>query len=171
MEFLDLVRRRRSCRAFLQEQVAEEKLNYILQAARLAPSACNLQPLRLHVLSGERLEQVRPCAWLYNAPLAVMVCSLDALAWKRKYDGENFALADAAIAVDHMALAAAEQGVDSCIIGAIKVTALQQALQLPEEEHIQLILALGYADPAVPDKVQLHDKRRSADELFVFEGD
>lgn len=168
MEFLELVRRRRSCRAFLQEMVEREKLDYILQAAQLAPSACNLQPLRLHILSGERLEQARAFAWLYNAPLAVMVCSLDAVAWQRKYDGENFALADAAIAVDHMALAAAEQGVDSCIIGAIKVTAMHQALKLPEEEHIQLILALGHADPAVPDKLQLHEKRRSADELFVF---
>lgn len=168
MEFLDLVKKRRSCRAFTNEVIAEDKLMRILEAGRLAPTACNFQPLKLHVLSGDSLNRARDFAWLYNAQTVIMVCSLDAAGWTRKYDQENFALADAAIVIDHMALAAACEGVSSCIIGAIKITGLQEALGIPSDEHIQLILALGIPDESVPDKLQLHDKRKSLEELVVF---
>ena len=165
MDFLELVKQRRSCRAFTADSLTEEQLQLILTAAQLAPSACNIQPLQLHLLRGERLEAARKCAWLYNCQAAVLVCTLDDKAWVRKHDGENFALADAAIAVDHMALAAASIGVDSCIIGAIKLADLKQALNLPEGEHAQLILALGHADQSAEDKLKLHDKRRALSEL------
>lgn len=170
MNFLELVKARRSCRAFTSQAVADDDLKTILEAARLAPSACNLQPLRLYVLQGQPLEAARACAWLYNAPAVVLVCTLDDKAWQRKYDQENFALADAAIAIDHMALCAASLGLSSCIIGAIKTDKLTEALQLPAELHPQLMLALGHADPAVPDTLNLHDKRVSAQELIVQPG-
>lgn len=168
MDFLDLVKKRRSCRAFTNEVIAEDKLARILEAGRLAPTACNFQPLKLHVLTGESLNKAREFAWLYNAQTAVLVCSLDASCWTRKYDKENFGLADAAIVTDHMALAAAAEDVSSCIIGAIKTEGLHEALELPSEEHIQLILALGLPDESVPDKLQLHDKRKSLEELVEF---
>ncbi len=169
MDFLALVKKRRSCRAFLPDAVNTEQLQLILQAAQLAPSACNLQPLKLHVLQGAALEQARACAWLYNAPLAILLCTEDDKAWVRRHDGENFALADAAIAIDHMALMAAALDLSSCIIGAIKLDPLRCALKLPDNEHPQLILALGHADPSAEDKVQLHDKRKALTELTCYQ--
>lgn len=165
MDFLTLVKKRRSCRAFTSQAVADADLQTVLTAAQLAPSACNFQPLKLHVLKGERLEAARQCAWLYNAPAAVLICTYDDKAWVRKHDQENFGLADAAIAIDHMALAAASLDLSSCIIGAIKINELRAALQIPEEEHPQLILALGYPDESAEDKLQLHDKRKPLSEL------
>ncbi len=167
MDFLTLVKKRRSCRAFTDQTVEQADLQTILTAAQLAPSACNLQPLKLHVLQGERLEGARSCAWLYNAPAAVLVCTYDDKAWVRRHDQENFGLADAAIAVDHMALAAASLDLSACIIGAIKINELKTSLQIPEDEHPQLILALGYPDETAEDKLQLHDKRKALSELVA----
>lgn len=167
MDFLSLVKKRRSCRAFLPDPIDEQSLNAIVQAAQLAPSACNLQPFKLHILTGAALEKARACAWLYQAPVAILVCTEDEKGWVRRHDGENFALADAAIAVDHMALMAASLDISSCIIGAIKLDPLVCALQLPDNEHPQLILALGKADASAEDKVKLHDKRKSLEELVI----
>ena len=137
MNFQQLVAARRSVRAYRPDPVPEPLLHDVLEAARLAPSACNRQPFRIvviHTRSREaELLRIYPKDWFVQAPLVLAVCAVAGEAWTRsRYDGWSAAETDATIAMDHLLLAAADLGLGTCWIAAFDPTAAREVLGLPE---------------------------------------
>ena len=119
MDFLELTKKRYSVRSYTSQEVEKEKLDYILECARYAPSAVNKQPWQFIVVQSElqkqKLQKVYPAKWFVEAPLYIIVCANDSVAWTRQYDNKNHADIDAAITTEHICLAAAEQGLSANI--------------------------------------------------------
>ena len=160
MEFLTLAKTRCSIRSYQNKKVEQEKLNKILEAARVAPTAANLQPVRLlAVRSPEGLEKLGKAANIYGAPLAVIVCADRGKTWTRPFDNKQSGDIDASILTDHMMLQATELGLGSVWICWFKPDVLRKEFALPEELEPVNILAIGYAaeQPASPDR---HAKTR-----------
>jgi len=137
MDFRNLAAARRSVRAYRPDPVPEPLLLEVLEAARLAPSACNRQPFRVVVIRTHGREadllRVYPKEWFVQAPLVLAVCAVPAEAWVRsRHDGWSAAETDATIATDHMLLAAADRGLGTCWIAAFDPRAAREVLGLPE---------------------------------------
>ena len=167
MDFMELAKRRCSVRAYEDRKVEPEKLERILEAARIAPTAKNLQPVKLlAVQSGEGLEKVGKAANIYGAPLAIIVCADHQRAWTRPFDGKRSTDIDASILTDHMMLEATELGLGSVWICFFRPDVLREEFSLPEHLEPVNILAVGYASgaPASPDR---HDKARVPMEKLV----
>ena len=148
--FQELAENRRSVRAYKPDAVPEELLQQVLEAGRLAPSACNKQPWRFIVVKSETGRRALGAAyareWFWKAPLVIAVCILTKEAWVRSYDGKNYAMVDGALAMDHMMLAAAELGLGTCWIGAFDPTAAREILNLPDGVEIVGMTPLGFPD-------------------------
>ena len=114
MEYQELIRKRYSVRAYEPRPVEEEKVARILEAARLAPTAANLQAFRIIVIQTKGWEDVAsPDLWpgvVRPGSAGLASAPFRAKGWKRKYDGWNAAEVDATIATDHLILAAADEG-------------------------------------------------------------
>lgn len=147
MDFKDVVKKRYSCKKYGDRPVETEKLNAILEAGRLAPTAKNMQEQKIYVLQSAealaKLDQATPCR--YGAPTVI------AVAFDRNnvftYPGEKYdtGAEDAAIVATHMILAAADEGVDSCWVNYFNPDQLAESLGLPENEQIVMVMDLGYA--------------------------
>jgi len=168
MEYTDLIARRYSVRAYRPEPVEDEKLQAVLEAARLAPTAANRQPIRLVVLhtAGREAEigRIYRRPWFVQAPLVIGVCAISSLAWVRESDRFNARFIDAAIVADHLILAATNLGLGTCWIAAFNVAAARSVLQLPDEAEPVIFTPLGYpADQPGP------KERKPLDELVRYE--
>ena len=107
MEFINIAKRRQSVRSYKNQKVEPEKLEQILEAAHVAPTAANLQPVHLiAVQSEEGLAKISKAAGIYNAPLAIIVCADHNKAWVRPFDQKQTGDIDASILTDHMMLQA-----------------------------------------------------------------
>ncbi len=149
MEFFDLIRNRESIRAYDSTRPVEtDKLERILEAGRLAPSAANRQPWKFIVVSSEvMLDKVRACynrQWFKDAPHILVVTGNEDDAWVRSYDHYNSLETDLTIAMDHMILAAENEGIGTCWIAAFDPKILRAALQLQTNERVFAITPLGY---------------------------
>lgn len=170
MDFLELCRRRYSCRNYSSKPVPDEVIENCLEAARLAPSACNSQPWKFIVIkSAEIRQKVAEAAFsgMYsmnsfakNAPVLVLV-----IRDKNKLlptiggfiMGTQFSLVDIGIATEHFVLAAAEQGLGTCYIGFFDEKKIKKILGLESNIKIELVISLGYpADSIVCKKVRKH---------------
>ena len=147
MNIYDIMKQRRSIRSYKPDPVEEEKLTRILEAARHAPSAANRQPICFVVIKDEKTKQQLKKAydekWFYTAPVIICACSIPEKAWKRG-DGKNYADIDAAIAMDHLILAATEEGLATCWVAAFKVTTIKFILNLPPGMEPVAITPVGY---------------------------
>jgi len=147
MEFSDLIRKRYSVRAYRRDEVTEEVLQQVLDAGRLAPTAANRQPFQIIVLRTagreEELLGVYHREWFVHAPLILVICATPGRAWVRM-DGKVYADVDAAIAMDHMVLAATNLGLGTCWIAAFDPQAARQALRLPDGVEPIAFTPLGY---------------------------
>lgn len=169
MEFLDIAKSRYSVRNYKETKVETDKLNKILEAAHVAPTAANLQPVRLLVIQDEAaLTKLGKAANIYNAPLAIVVCSDHSKAWKRPFDGKLTTDIDASIITDHMMLAATELGLGSVWICYFKPDVLKAELNLPKDLEPINILAIGYSSdtPASPNRHS--EERIPLNELVTF---
>jgi nitroreductase len=149
MDFYDVVKKRRSIRSYDPDNRVEEKiLLRIMEAGRLAPSACNYQPWRFLLISSpvmlEKVHRCYPRNWFHQAPHVLAVVGRKDKAWVRGYDGFNSLHTDLAIAMDHMILAATAEGVATCWICAFEPKLLHQSLGLPDSEEILAMTPLGY---------------------------
>jgi len=155
MNFHELVRRRYSVRAYKPDAVEEDKLARILEAARLAPSASNRQPFRVIVIPTRgreaELGRVYGREWFTQAPLVLAVCAVPTESWVRRADGWNASEVDATIAMTHIVLAAAEEGLGTCWIAAFDPKAAREVLGLPADVVPSAFTPLGYpADSPLP---------------------
>jgi nitroreductase len=167
MNFYELIKKRYSVRAYKTDPVEDEKLLQVLDAARLAPTAANRQPLQfivIHTAGREaELKRIYGKDWLSQAPVVVCVCSLPSQAWSRM-DKKNYNQVDAAIAMDHLILAAADLGLGTCWIAAFDPAAAREILQLPEGVEPIAFTPLGY--PADQPKERI---RKTLSELVRYE--
>lgn len=170
MNFLDNAKKRYSVRSYKSQKVEQEKLDLILEAARVAPTAANLQPVRLIVVQEkEGLAKIEKAANIYNAPLAVIVCADHSTAWTRPFDKKQTGDIDASILTDHMMLQASELGLGTVWVCYFKPDILSQEFNLPANLEPVNILVIGYADeePVDPDR---HGKTRiPLDTLVAYE--
>ena len=147
MEYAKLVQARYSCKKYSDRPVEAEKLNAILEAGRAAPTAKNLQEQHVYVLQSAealaRMDAVTPCRYGAGTVLAVAFDKNNVFT----YPGgkRDSGVEDATIVATHMILAAANEGVDSCWINFFDPEKLAEALGLPENEEILMLMDLGYA--------------------------
>ena len=148
MEYSELIAARYSVRAYRADPVEDEKLEAVLEAARLAPTAANRQPFQLVVMHTagreEEIGKIYRRPWFVQAPLVIGVCAISSLAWVRESDRFNARLIDAAIVADHLILAAANLGLGTCWIAAFNVEAARSVMGLPEEAEPVIFTPLGY---------------------------
>lgn len=149
MEFYDVLKKRRSMRGYSSNEIPEESLQRIMEAVRLAPSACNKQPIRILLVKNKELKEkicgIYTQKWLAEAPVIAVALSNDSQAWRR-IEGDSASCIDAAIAMEHFVLAAACEGLGTCWICAFNRMALDLALGLDPQWKTFAISPLGYAN-------------------------
>jgi nitroreductase len=155
MDFVSLARARYSCRAYRSDRIPDEQLGRVLEAMRLAPSACNRQPFRAYILqTDEYRAALRRCYhrdWLVSAPMVIIMVALMDRAWCHR-DGTNLGIVDATIAFDHLILAAAAEGLGTCWIAAFDVAEVRTLLKLPDSAKPVAMTPLGFAADVAPAK-------------------
>jgi len=175
--FLELVRSRQSDRAYLDTPVEREKIERILEAAHLAPSACNAQPWKFIVVTDpEKRTQVAEATsnkvlsmnhFSRHAPVQVVVLEESANftsnlgGWISK---KHYPHIDLGIAAAHISLAAADEGLGSCIIGWCDEKKVQKTLDIPKNKRVMLIILLGYSNQPLREK-----KRKPMQEIVSWE--
>lgn len=147
MEFSTLLTTRYSARAYRPDPVPEAALERVLEAARLAPTAANRQPFGLVVFSAAGraadLQRVYHRAWLAEAPLVLCACGIPAQAWLRR-DRKSYLDVDVAIVMAHVVLAAAAEGLGTCLVASFDPEAARAVFGLPPGVEPLLLTPLGY---------------------------
>jgi nitroreductase len=147
MEFKEVIKARYSCKKYSDRQVEKEKLDAILNAGRLAPTAKNLQEQHVYVAQSAevlaKIDIVTPCR--YGAPTVLVIAFDKNNVFTYPGGKRDSGIEDATIAATHMILAAADEGVDSCWINYFDPEKLAEVLGLPENEEVLMIMDLGYA--------------------------
>jgi nitroreductase len=169
VEFNELIQQRYSVRAYKPDPVENAKLEKVLEAARIAPTAANRQPFQLVVIHTKGREaEVRRMyhrEWFVQAPIIICAVGLISQGWVRGADGKNYTEVDVTIALDHLILEATNQGLGTCWIAAFNPDAVRQALGLPEEVEPIALTPLGYPADQPPSK----KTRKSLSELVRYE--
>lgn len=149
MNFVELATQRSSVRNFELKPVEKEKLLYVLEAARMAPSAVNFQPWQFIVVTDPEIlkliKSVYHREWLVTAPVIIVAFGNHNIGWHRKSDGKDFTDIDVAIAIDHLTLAAAEQGLGTCWICNFDVEKYRQIFDIPKKLEPIALIPIGYA--------------------------
>ena len=167
MDFSSLIETRYSVRSYKPAPIEDHKLQQVLEAARLAPTAANKQAIQFVVVHTEgreeELKRIYNRDWFVQAPVVVCACGIPAENWVRK-DGKNYNDVDVGIAMDHLILAAANAGLGTCWIGAFDAEATREVLALPDGVEPIVFTPLGYpADEPKP------KKRKELSELVRYE--
>lgn len=164
MNFLELTQNRFSCRAYQQRTIESEKLDYIFECVRMAPSAVNKQPWLFHIIENDEekalLQQCYDREWFKTAPLYIIASVCHDEEWVRA-DGKAHGDIDVAIAVEHLCLAAAEKGLGTCWVCNFDSNLCRQLFQLPETEEPTVIIPLGYPNMPTTEK-----KRKEINEII-----
>ncbi len=164
MEFYDVIRKRRSIRGYQDKPVPADALEKIAEAVNLAPSACNIQPWKFLIVVNpvfrKKICEVYTQPWLAQAPAIAVAFGNNEMCWKR-LEGDPIASMDIGIAMEHLVLAAAAEGLGTCWICAYNVDAMNKALQVTPPWTTMAISPLGY--PAA-EPVPL--KRKKIREIF-----
>ena len=170
MEFNDVLNRRYSCRAFAARGVEQEKVERILEAGRMAPTAVNKQPVHIWAVSQPTtLEAIKGVTRSnYGAPLILVVGCRPADAWVRRYDGKNGAEVDAAIVATYLMLAAENEGLATLWVGSFDPALLQDIL--PGSEGYELVAMINVGYPSADSQPSpMHSERKTIEELVTRE--
>lgn len=147
MKFRELINKRYSVRAYKPDPVEEDKLQQVLEAARMAPTAANRQPFQIIVIHTEgreaELQRIYPRGWFAKAPLVLCACAIPAEGWVRT-DGKQYTDVDIGIAMDHLILAATTLGLGTCWVAAFDPGAAREVLGLPDGVEPIVFTPLGY---------------------------
>lgn len=168
-EFKALATERYSVRKFDTRPVEQEKVDILLEVARLAPTAHNYPPQRLLVLNTEEnLNKLKGCTnGHFNAPLAIIVCYDNTVSWKREYDDEDLGVVDASIVGSHIMFTAADIGLGTTWIAHFDPAKVRKAYNLPDNIIPVAIFPIGYPHPdCVP--APGHTKRFDVGEFTIY---
>lgn len=150
MTFHDLCLARFSCRQYQPRAIEPQKQALVMEAVRLAPSAVNRQPWLFYwITEPAALLAVKSCyhrEWIASAPAVILCCKNEDEAWTRRYDAHNHADIDIAIAVEHLCLAATEQGLATCWVCNFDLEQLCRQFPLPQGYKPAVIVPIGYPD-------------------------
>ncbi len=178
MALLDLLKNRKSVRDFLDRPVEREKIMMCLEAARLAPSACNSQPWKFIVVDDIQLKN-RLCqaafggvyfinSFCKTAPVIVVIISEKPRFLAKiggMFRGTKYYLIDIGIAGEHFILQAEDLGLGTCWIGWFNERAVKSTLNIPQRKKIDMLIALGYYDR---EKVRSEHGREPMDKIASF---
>lgn len=143
MDILDLTRQRYSVRKYTDEKVSDTDLEYIFEAVRMAPSACNKQPWKfIIVASDEAKEKIQECynrEWFKTAPIYIICVRNREQNWVRPDDGKQHGDIDVAIATEHLCLAAAERGLGTCWVCNYNIEKMAEFVGSDEYEAVAII--------------------------------
>ena len=160
MEFKEILEKRQSIRKFDHKPVPKETLDAILEAGRKAPTAKNLQPQKIYVVTSEeglaRIDQASPCR--YQAPVVLLVCGDCEAAWQKREDYNTVEM-DCCIVATHMMLAACDEGIGSIWIERFDDEKVKQLFELPANIRPILLMPLGYPASDCPDNVNHHNRK------------
>jgi nitroreductase len=146
---MELIETRRSIRSYKDQEIEEDKLNYVLQAFRKAPSAKNLQPWKLVVIKNKKILKDIAIAcnnqtFMEEAPVIIAACAKEEEAYGTMGGYMNSYPIDIAIALEHLILAATEKGLGTCWIGAFKEQLVKDILGVPDNVKVVALTPLGY---------------------------
>ena len=177
MNFDQILENRTSVRSFDSKPVNEKDLISIVEAARLAPSACNSQTWRfvavtdrevINKICSEAMRPIVPNRWLEQAPLIIVGCSkIDIVANRigTRVTGIEYYQIDLGIAMEHMVLKATDLGLGSCWIGWFKEDKIKEILEIPKRIKVSAMLAIGFPK----DNHSRKRKRKSIDKILFAE--
>ena len=168
MEFNTVLQRRYSCRAFSQKPVEQDKLDRILEAGRIAPTAVNKQPVHVWAVSNpETLEAIKSVTRSnYGAQLILVIGCRPTDAWVRRYDGKNGAEVDATIVATYLMLAAENEGLATLWVGSFDPAQLKGILPSSDGYELVAMINVGYlADGSAPSA--MHGNRMSMGEFVT----
>ncbi len=177
-DFKQLVSKRESVRHYTERAIDRSLIDCCLDAARLAPSACNSQPWYFLAIDDQKLIRqisAESTSGIYGmnkfiaeAPALIVVITEKSI-YKAKLGGmirnTSYNLIDIGIACDHLTLQAEELGIGSCWIGWFNEKRLKRVLELPKQSKIDLIISLGYKSEDAPDRTK---KRKTLDDIRKF---
>ena len=169
MDFLTLAKERYSCRYFSDKKVEQEKIDKILEAARLAPTGRNSQSQRILVLTDEtELGKLSGCtSYGWNAPLVMIICYDKNECWHRDIDDFDGGAQDICIVTTHMMLEVTDLGLGSTWVGAFDPFKAREIYNIPENLEVAAILPIGYpSETAHPSR--LHNDRKSVEEIAFY---
>jgi nitroreductase len=167
VEFKDVLARRQSIRDFTDQPVSDEKLNAILESARIAQSGCNSQSWKFVVIKDAKTRQQLMRAaenqrQVGQAPVIIAAISLDPE--RLMPNGVPACAVDLAIAVENMALAAVDQGLGSCWIGGFSQDEAKKVLGVPGKYRVDAMLPIGY-----PGQPRVKSSRKSIAEVVCYD--
>ena len=169
MDFKEVVKNRYSCKKYSSRKVEPEKIEAILEAGRLAPTAKNLQEQHIYVVQSEealaKIDKVTPCR--YNAPVCLIVAFDKNNVYTYPDSARESGVEDAAIVATHLMLAAANEGVDSCWLNCIYLDKIAEEFGLPDNEEVLMILDLGYAEEGAGPLAN-HGSRKPLSETVTY---
>ena len=168
MTFMELAKARYSVRSYKPKPIEPEKLTQILEAGRIAPTACNNQPQRIKVITDPaelaKVDECTPCR--FGAPAVLLVCYDKTVCWKRKFDGAGSGEVDASIVTTHLMLAAYELGLGACWVMHFDPVKTVELFTLPENIIPVAFLPIGYpADDAAP--IDFHYQRVELEDICL----
>ena len=171
MDFTAVIKTRRSVRAYSDRPIPHEVLGRVLEAARLAPSACNFQPWRyILVQDAAARSQLAKLAhnqhFVAQAPV-VIVCCGKRYPNSNSWIGESLYLIDLGIAIEHLALAARNEGLGTCWIGAFQDQPIKKLLRVPADYDIIMLLPMGY--PVSEDQFSATTARLALEQIVFSE--
>jgi len=165
MNLLSLIKSRYSCRSYEARAIETEKMSYVMECVRMAPSAVNRQPWRFHIVEGDEGRQlVQQCydrEWFKSAPVYVVATVMTDEQWVRA-DGKPHGDIDVVIAVEHLCLAATEVGLGTCWVCNFDAALCRQLPGMKQGEEPVVIIPIGY--PAVE---AAEKRRKTMDEIVV----
>ena len=176
MTVFDAISIRRSIRSYSPREIPEEILRKMLLTLRYAPSACNLQPWRFIVVRDPEIrrrvaEASNGQMFIAEAPVIIVGCAFPEEAYRRMGGYGNSAEIDVTIAVDHLTLAAIEEGLGTCWIGAFREERVKELLGIPRGVKVVALTPLGYPSDsqklASPDPKK--ERRKSLEEIVSYD--
>ncbi|MBQ3256004.1 MAG: nitroreductase family protein [Oscillospiraceae bacterium] len=168
MNFAQLCEQRYSVRKYDSKPIEPEKLEMILNAGRLAPTAKNLQPQRILVVQGEGLEKMKECTpCMYGQTAVLVVCYDKEVSWKSR-SGREIGDVDGGIVMTSMMYQAQDLGIGSLVVGIYKEEPLRASFNIPENYEVVALLMLGYpAEDSEPNE-KLHYSRKDLSETVSY---
>lgn len=166
MEYFELISERYSVRSYKGDDIEEEKLNKILEAAILAPTASNRQAFRVVVIptkgNEDNLKKIYHRPFFTEAPIVIGIFSITDKNWVRS-DGKNYGDVDAAIVMDHIILAATALGIGSCWVANFDPAAAREVIGLGEGFEPIAFTPIGYAEPT-----EIKKNRKNLEEVVLY---
>ncbi len=169
MDIKEAIILRRSVRKYRAEMPERGVLVQVMEAARMAPSACNKQPFRVVCVTTpelrEKVMETYGKAWIRTAPVVMVVIAEHDKGWVRSMDGKEHSEVDAVIATDHITLRATELGLGTCWVCNFDAARVHEIMNLGEAEEAVALLPIGYPDPTEEVRQKM---RKSAEEIYSF---